>query len=228
MKRTRAARKLVLALFFVSLASLASACHKKDAPPTAQDRPRSFGPRTVWLAFRGATPQAVAKALDLREVSPLPWTAGLVGAYAGRVFVTPPVDGWVLATSTRFPDAGGGPATDAATPLLARLAHQFDEVQYFSTHEDIGWSAWARYVNGAATRKYAYLGAQGLILWNEGDPTPEERALNLDFSAKAVRDGAVPEEANVFALAAKWSVDPSTLGQRLDPGAGLGGVLPPP
>jgi hypothetical protein len=217
MKTPRAARKLVLALLFVSLASLASACHKKEAPPPPDERPRSFGPRTVWLAFRGATTQSVAKALDLREVAPLGWTGGLVGAYAGRVFVTPPVDGWVLATSTRFPDT-----------LLARLSHQFDEVQYFGTHEDIGWVAWARYVNGVATRKFAYLGGHGAILWNEGDPTPDERALNLDFSTKAIRDGGVPEEANVFALAAKWSVDPSTLAQRPDPGVGLGGVLPPP
>lgn len=219
-----AARGLVLAL---AVASLASACHKK-APPPPDERPRSFGPRTVWLAFKGTTTQAVAKALDLREVAPLGWTGGLVGAYAGRVFVTPPVDGWVLATSTRFPDAGGGPATDRATPLMARLSHQFDEVQYFSTHEDIGWNAWARYVNGAVVRKYAYLGAQGIILWNEGNPTPEERALNLDFNAKAVGDGAVPEEGNVFALAAKWSLDPSKLGERPDPGVGLAGVLPPP
>jgi hypothetical protein len=226
MTATRA-RKLVLALVVVSLASIASACHKKEAPPPEQERPRSFGPRTVWLAFRGATPQAVAKALDLREVAPLPWTAGLVGAYAGRVFVTPPVDGWVLATSTQLPDTGGGQHVDGATLLLEALAHQFDEVQYFGTHEDIGWHAWARYVNGAATRKFAYLGAQGAILWNEGDPSPAERALNLDFGPKAVRDGAVPEEANVFALAAKWSVDPSTLGQRLEPGVGLAGVLPP-
>jgi len=217
----RAARGLVLALAVVS------ACHKKEAPPPEQERPRSFGPRTVWLAFRGATPQAVAKALDLREVAPLPWTAGLVGAYAGRVFVTPPVDGWVLATSTQLPDTGGGQHADGATPLLERLSHEFDEVQYFGTHEDIGWHAWARYVNGAATRKFAYLGAQGAILWNEGDPSPAERALNLDFGLPAVRDGAVPEEANVFALAAKWSVDPSTLGQRLEPGVGLAGLLPP-
>ena len=224
---TRGARALVLALA-LAVASLASACHKKEAPPPEQERPRSFGPRTVWLAFRGATPQAVAKALDLREVAPLPWTPGLVGAYAGRVFVTPPVDGWVLATSTRLPDTGGGDTVDGATPLLARLARQFDEVQYFGTHEDIGWHAWARYANGAATRKFAYLGAHGVILWNEGALTNEERALNLDFDAKAVRDGSVPDEVNVFALSAKWSVDPSTLGQRLEPGVGLGGVLPPP
>ncbi|HTA21192.1 MAG TPA: hypothetical protein VK989_17995 [Polyangia bacterium] len=228
MKAPRAARKLALAFFFVSLVSLASACHKKEAPPPEQERPRSFGPRTVWLAFRGATPQAVAKALDLREVAPIAWTGGLVGAYAGRVFVTPPVDGWVLATSTRFPDTGGGEHPDGATPLLARLSRQFDEVQYFGTHEDIGWVAWARYANGAATRKFAYLGGHGVILWNEGDPSPEERALNLDFSVKALRDGGLPEEANVFALAAKWSVDPSKLGERLDAGSGLGGVLPPP
>ena len=138
MSTPRAARKLVLALLLVSLASLASVCHKNEAPPPAQERPRSFGPRTVWLAFRGTTTQAVAKALDLREVAPLPWTPGLVGAYAGRVFATPPIDGWVLATSTRFPDMGGGQQADGATPLLARLSKQFDEVQYFGTHEDIG------------------------------------------------------------------------------------------
>ena len=52
--------------------------------------------------------------------------------------------------------------------------------------------------------------------------------MGLDFGAMAIRDGAAPDEVNVFALAAKWSIDSSTLGQRLDPGVGLGGVLPPP
>ena len=223
----RAARALVLTLA-VFASALAQGCHKKEAPPPEQDRPQGFGSRTLWLAFRGATPQAVAKALDLREVAPLSWVAGVAGAYAGRVFVTPPVDGWVLATSTRLPDVGGGQHADGATSLLTRLSHQFDEVQYFGTHQDIGWLAWARFVNGAPTRKFAYLAAQGAILWDEGALTNEEHALGLDFGAKAVRDGAVPDERDVFALAARWSVDPSTLGQRLEPGTGLGGALPPP
>jgi hypothetical protein len=197
------------------------------ALPLTPDTPEGFGPKCVWLAFRGATPEAVARALDLRNVAPSTWAEGLKSAYGGGVFVTPPVDGWVLAASTRFPDPGDKQHEDKATPVLTRLSQAFGEVQYFGTYDDLGWHAWARFVKGAAVRKLAYLGEQGLVIWAEGEPTPEERKLGLLYTAKGLAKPPYPREENVFALAGAWSVDPTTLQTRhLPPSLGLAGAAP--
>jgi hypothetical protein len=194
--------------------------NEKSAPaapaPTAlaPDAPKAFGPRCVWFAFRGVAPAAVVRALGLRDVAPSTWLVGVKGAYAGRVFVTPPIDGWVLAASTRFPDTGDQKHADEATPALARLSQALGEVQYFGTDADVGWQAWARFVNGAPVRKLAYLGAHNLAMWADGEITPEERKLGLVYTKAGLREPPFPSEANVLALAGAWSVDPSTLETR--------------
>jgi len=79
-------------------------------------------------------------------------------------------------------------------------------------------------VKGVAVRKVAYLGAHGAVIWAEGEPTPEERKLGLLYTAKSLEKPPRPSEANVFALAGAWSVDPSTLQSRnLPPSLGLVG-----
>ena len=213
----------------------AGACKKTEprSEPAASsaaepDAPKAFGSRCVWLAFKGASPAAVVSALGLHEVAPSPWRAGLAGAYAGRVFVTPPLTdaGWVLAASTRFPDPGDRKHPDDATPLLERLSRALGEVQYFGTDADVGWQAWARYVNGAPARKLAYLGADNLVIWADGTITREEHELGLAYTKEGLREPPFPSEANVFQVAGAWSVDPSTLEARhLPPSVGTLGAL---
>ncbi|MDB4982621.1 MAG: hypothetical protein JWM82_3373, partial [Myxococcales bacterium] len=176
----------------VALASASSACRKhtteviaSGAPTPPPDLPRPFGPRTVWIAVHGATTAAVARALELKDVAPSGWEAGVKGAYAGGVFVTPPIDGWVLAASVRFPDAGDATHEDRATPLLARLSDAFGEAQYFGTYDEIGWVAWARFRNGTAVRKHAVQGSQDALLWNVGAPPTAEQALRLTHEGPA-------------------------------------------
>ncbi|HVZ73893.1 MAG TPA: hypothetical protein VHJ20_16050 [Polyangia bacterium] len=210
-----------------------SACRKHAAelpagpqtPPP--DLPRAFGPRSVWFAFHGPSSTDVAAALGLKEVAPSSWEAGVAGAYAGRVFVTPPIDGWVLATSARFPDAGGGGHEDSATPMLEQLSKRFGEVQYFGSYDEIGWSAWARFRDGTPVRKFSFLGAQDVVLWNEGAPTPEEHELGLAFGKqRAATDGGGLDATSVFAVARKWSVDPAAIQSRhLGPSLGVSGTM---
>jgi hypothetical protein len=223
-------RGWVIAL--VALGTLGPACHRRATVETSSgpltpppDLPRPFGPRCVWLAVHGATTAAVARELQLNDVAPSGWEAGVKGAYAGRVFVTPPIDGWVLAASVRFPDAGDATHEDRATPLLKRLSNVFGEVQYFGTYDEIGWSAWARFRNGAAVRKVAVLGAQDALLWNEGEPTTAELSLGLTPKGPG-KDAPALDEKAVLSLARAWSLDPSTLESRhLGPSLGISGAL---
>jgi hypothetical protein len=228
-------RRTVPALVcLLALAALSPACHKRapvDAtsgeltPPP--DLPRPFGPRCVWLAVHGATSAAVARALELRDVAPSGWEAGVKGAYAGRVFVTPPIDGWVLAASVRFPDAGDATHQDRATPLLERLSDTFGEVQYFGAYDEVGWSAWARFRNGGAVRKLAVLASQDALLWNEGEPSAVEQSLGLAPKGTPPAKAASPlDDHAVFSVARAWSVDPSALESRhLGPSLGIIGAL---
>jgi hypothetical protein len=230
-RTARPAPRLTNCLAAILLATLAAAAGCKKSAPAAPaptpDEPQGFGPRCVWLAFRGASPEAVARALDLRDAGPSTWADGLKAAYATRVFVTPPIDGWVLAASTRFPDPGEKGHEDKATPVLVQLSQALGEVQYFATHDGLELAAWARFVNGAPVRKIAWFGKHGLVIWADGEPTPEERKLGLAYTAKGLESPPYPNEANVFALAGAWSVDPSTLQARHLP-ASLGIVGSPP
>jgi hypothetical protein len=225
--------RFVTALFATVLA-LAPACKRSEpsgtttpAPALTPDAPQGFGPRLVWFAFRGSSPDAVARALSLHDVGPSTWADGLKGAYGGRVFVTPPIDGWVLAASTRFPDPGDKTHPDNATPAIQHLSQALGEVQYFATYEVFDLQAWARYVNGAPVRKVAYLGADSLAIWADGEPTPEERKLGLVFTKANMTKEPTPSTDNVFAVAGAWSVDPTKLQTRgLPPSLGMMGTPP--
>jgi hypothetical protein len=235
--------RIVAALAVASVAvAAAPACKKKEALGSAPaavmpDAPQGFGPRLVWLAFR-ASPETVTRALEIRDVAPSTWADGLKAAYQGRVFVTPsipngpdgsgPMDtGWVLAASTRFPDPGDKNHKDEATPALERLSRALGEVQYFTNYDVLDLHAWARFVNGAPVRKLAFIGADGTVVWDQGPLTPEERKLGLLYTRESLAKEPYPSEANVYALAGAWSVDPSTLQTRqLPPSLGLLGSPP--
>jgi hypothetical protein len=57
-----------------------------------------FGYNIGWLALRCDDPRAVAAACDVEEPQSCPWNEGIKTAYRQRaqLFITPPVDGWVL------------------------------------------------------------------------------------------------------------------------------------
>lgn len=81
------------------------------------------------------------------------------------------------------------------------------EVQLFRTHRVVETHEWCRSGNGP-DRRVEVSGDQGT--WTAlGPPTPAELELGLEDADRAV------VEQDVFALAARWSVDPTTLASRL-------------
>lgn len=207
---------------------------------TSPDLPCAFGYRMAWLAVRSRDPRRVAEALGLMSVESANWRTGIGVVYdpelaERRVFVSPPVNGWVFVVGMALPEPAGAGSGDAFTPLLSGLGQSFVEVQYYATAPDRDFHGWARLIDGTIVRAFAVSGDD--IVLNTGRTTKDERALGLKlFELKGVKGrrgdagGELilhPTEAHVMRLAGKWSIDPTTLGPASG-SAGLGtvGVAP--
>jgi hypothetical protein len=189
----------------------------------------SFGFKNAWLAVKDVQPHAVAEALSLRNLRDADWESGLKAAYeyptTCAVFVTPPIDGWVLCVGLPLfaPVESRPPAFGVlATAWAAKLQ---TEVQYFATHRIVEAHAWARARPSGLERAYVYVGESGEKVLDVGPQTSEERALGFAFFDPSSPDAEADDywereglthvgEEHVMALAARWSVDPSTLAER--------------
>ena len=207
----------------------------KVAPPVP-DLPIPFGYNCAWLAIRSASVLEAALALRLRRTEAANWANGLGRAQAGEMFVSPAVGGWVMAISTRLPEASQRPDREWLDRWLTRLSQRFGEAQYFGSNRVVEYQAWARARQGQLVRAYAYLGEAGATVWNVGPKTPEETALGLNFfdetSSEASAEGywqrtdlRYPDEESTLTIARRWSVDTSFSGRPYSPGVGVAGLF---
>jgi hypothetical protein len=198
---------------------------KRVAFAQTPDVPRRFGCSMAWLAIRSEDPESVIEALRL-EVSPCNWSSGIDAVYddwlgVARVFISPPVDGWIFVVGLPLPHPLGKGFVDKCTPLLVDLGGHFEEVQYFFSYPPLDYYAWARVKDGRLLRAFA-ASDEGLI-WNKGRPSQEEQALGLSFfelrgveGRKGDAGGELimhPTEDHIMRLANRWSIDPTTLGE---------------
>ena len=177
-----------------------------------------FGGKQAWLAVRDGDPDAVRRALGLRDLGEVRWRDGIDLAHLtdDRVAVTPPLPG---ARDTRWVLAAGRwllrPGTTVDVPgLSARLG---TEVQFFATHRVTEMHRWQRAADGVPIRTFGYVGQTGEVTSWHGDPDPAERAAGLPerFDDDAT---VLVAERDVLAVAGAWSIDPTTLTGR--PAAG--------
>src|SRR5437667_7362813 len=168
-----------------------------------------------WLAVKGNNPQAVQKALGLHNPTPCSWTEGMARVSDQKLFISPPVNGWVLVVGSLLPEPSED--VDACFRFLQRLSRELGEVQFFSVNRAVGHHAWARFERGRALRGYAWAGE---TIWNQGHKTWAERKLALrcyDYCesngrshfAQLERSRANAEK--VLLLASIWSLDPSSV-----------------
>src|SRR3954470_20342089 len=63
-----------------------------------------FGNKIGWMAICSASPSDVIARLDIRDARRTLWRQGIDAAYGGHrtgvVYVTPPIDGWVIVVGT--------------------------------------------------------------------------------------------------------------------------------
>lgn len=177
-----------------------------------------FGGKQAWLAVRDGEPGAVLAALGLRDLGPVSWRQGVDLAHLtdDRVVVTPPLPGadgagWVLAAGRRL-------LHPAAADAVALSGALHTRVQAFATHRVDELHRWLRADDGTLLRAFSFLGSTGEVLVWQGDPDPAERAAGLPAAPPGDEGGLLVGERDVFAVAAAWSVDPTTLDGRPAPG----------
>ena len=152
------------------------------------DTPQGFGYKVSWFAVRDSDPSAVIDALGLEGAMPANWASGLAAAcpdtYAEDadrwMFVSPPVNGWVLAVGSWLPYPTGETQHDIGRKfdaLFSLLMARCDDVQYFGSNRVSDLAAWGRAVSGKPARLFSY--ADGQVVMNVGDQTPEEAKLGL-------------------------------------------------
>jgi len=171
----------------------------------------------AWLAVRSRNLPAVQAALGLSNPRPCSWLEGIVREQ--KLFIAPPVNGWILVVGSGLPDAGDD--VDATFCFLLGLSRKLGHVQFFAANRVLGHHAWAMAEAGRVVRAYAWAGQ---TLWNQGVKTRAELELGLKCFGYFEGPGrAVFGQADVIAmntekvplLAARWSLDPAAINERL-------------
>jgi hypothetical protein len=191
--------------------------------------PRVTGLRrpTSWLAIRSRNLSAVQTALGLNNPRPCTWTEALIGEQ--RLFVAPPVNGWILVIGSDLPEPADD--IDVCFRFLLNLSLKLGHIQFFNANPAWNHHAWVRMEAGRVMRAYAW--ADG-TLWNQGIKTPAELALGLKcFHYLATAGQLSPRQLDIVAantekvpsLAQRWSLDPATVEERMFAQAsGIAGV----
>jgi hypothetical protein len=188
----------------------------------------SMPPR--WLAIRSGNPYVVQAALGLHRPTPCSWEEGMSVAQEKKLFISPPINGWVLVMGPHLPDPGED--VDQCFRFLVDLSRKLGQVQFFSANRVVNHHAWVQVHQGVVQRAYAWTGR---TVWNQGRKSNAETELGMkcfgytelpEPSRFAQADPLQHNTERVFLLAARWSVDPTTVdARRLRESRGLAGDI---
>jgi hypothetical protein len=188
-----------------------------------------FAAPSRWLAIRCQNPHLIQSVLDVQHVRACSWTDALATPFEPRLFISPPVNGWVLVLGCDLPDPADD--IDACYKFLGNLSHKLGEVQFFSRNRAVSHHGWARLDSGKVLRAYMWAGE---TLWNQGSATDAERELKLrclsytetaDVLGLAEREVLAQNTERVSRLAAAWSIDPTSLDGQVLEAQGIAGDL---
>jgi hypothetical protein len=171
-----------------------------------------------WLAIRNRNISAVQSALALHDVRPCSWADGLAGCPDQKLFVAPPVCGWILVMGSALPNPCDD--EDACFRFLLQMSRKLGQVQIFASSGVFSQHAWVRADMGHIVRAYAWCGR---TLWNQGAVTSEEKELGLkcyDYTQPVESSPFGQPDSNqvspdkVHLLAARWSIDPDEIDEQ--------------
>ena len=198
--------------------------HHDLSVPFLFDRP------TRWMAVKCTNIQKVQSAIGLHNPTPCPLSEGFSRLGEHKLFISPPVKGWILIVGNSLPDVADD--VDKVFRFLMKVASELGSVQYYSANRVLSHHAWVRVENNRVYRAYAWAGE---TLWNQGERTAAEKELELKcyeycdsplpypFTA---RDSHVSNTEKVMQLAARWSIDPMAVNnQNLRASFGIAGDL---
>jgi hypothetical protein len=170
-----------------------------------------------WIAIKSANVTAVQAALGLHHPSQCSWAEGMSKLSENNLFISPPVQGWILLIGQGLPDPSED--IDRCYRLIVRLSRSLGHVQFFSANRAVNHHAWAQVDDGRVRRGYAWAGE---TLWNQGAKSQAENDLGVvcfDYgeSAEALAlssangDSYHTNADKLFFLAARWSLDPTAI-----------------
>jgi hypothetical protein len=172
-----------------------------------------------WLAVKSINPRAVQAALGLHNPRPCSWEEGVSAAEDQRLFISPPVRGWILVFGSNLPEPGED--VDKCFRFILDLSRKLGHVQFFSVNRVVNHHAWVLAESGVVHRAYAWAGR---TLWNQGRKTRAEFDLALkcfDYGEGEDRiqfgriDPTVVNTERLPLLASRWSLDPTSVDARL-------------
>lgn len=197
---------------------------KELVVPFLFDRP------TKWMAIKSSHLSRVQKALGLRNAAPCSWAEGFGRVAETRLFLSPPVQGWVIVVGAGLPEPGDD--IDKLFHFLRGIAQEIGAVHYFYADRVFHHHAWIRMENEDVVRAYAWADE---TLWNQGDLTGAERFLEVkcfEYGEAplpypfSTRESVAANCEKVLQLAARWSIDPMALNSHnLRTGLGIAGHL---
>jgi hypothetical protein len=187
----------------------------------------SFEQPARWLAVKAYNPSVVQAALHLHRPTPCSWEEGLAEAREDKLFISPPISGWVLVVGSGLPEPAEDP--DRCFHFLTALSRKLGHVQFFSVSRVVQYHGWALLERGHVYRGYAWAGE---TLWNQGPVTAAEKDLEmlcLEYASEqspfAVREGLSANCEKVNQLAARWSIDPGAIPPEMWRGRGIVGAF---
>ncbi len=190
----------------------------RTASPPSDFCPSLLKRCNCWLAVNGQPLAVVQKALALHNPQPCSWADGVSVRGSQKLFISPPVSGWILVIGPALPEPGDD--VDACYRFLMDLSRKLGHVQYFSANTLLNHHAWVQLDFGHVVRGYAWAGQ---TLWNQGLPTRAEAELRircLDYAEAGepasfgASDIAAHNTDQVHLLAARWSLDPEAIDER--------------
>jgi hypothetical protein len=188
-----------------------------------------FDAPTRWLAVRTQNPLLVQHVLGLQNARMCTWNDFLGNSSEPRLFISPPVRGWVLVMGCDLPDPSED--IDQCFLFLSRLSQQLGEVQFFSRNRAVSHHGWAKLSGGKVVRAYMWAGE---TLWDQGAVTEAERELKLRCltyteSSEALgfgeREVLMLNTEKVVRLASDWSLDPTAIDAAILENKGIAGDL---
>jgi hypothetical protein len=228
---------IILVIFFACLAGYWVKRKKEtDHLDTLQFRrdaferpaPFLFDRPSRWLAIKTNDIAKVQHALGLHNPTPCSVSEGVAKTGDRKLFVSPPIDGWVLVVGQGLPDPADD--IDRVYHFVMRLSNAMGAVQFFCSNRVLNHHAWIRAENNRIYRAYAWAGE---TLWNEGEVTAAERELSLrcfDYGEApsifpfSAREAHFANAEKVPLLASRWSLDPTAIVQLgYNPHSGISG-----
>jgi hypothetical protein len=186
--------------------------------PSEGFRPSLLKRPNCWLAIKNRNLLTVQSALALHNPKPCSWVDGLAGNGEQKLFLSPPVNGWILVIGSALPDPNED--VDVCFRFLCDLSRKVGHIQFFNANSMLNHHAWVQVENGRVLRAYAWAGK---TLWNQGPITQAETDLAMkcydysetpDISPFTSSEPSSNNSDKVHFLAARWSIDPDEIDER--------------